>query len=334
MKRINIPITEKRITQDNTSTKEEYSTSNSHSLKDILKFNEGELRSSITIDNLYKKLSDDWRALSRTEIMYLYNLYNVRLLCDMQSKYDYDKNEFKKSCYKSNFYPSVDDITGLWIYSEAETYSLSSIIKFLHNHPYIIRRHLANFYECSPNAIAMNEQVFKLNPEKYVCLLDDLNIPESEVEVSYPNLKFVSGNVFLGFCKNASNIPNLQYIGGNAYFGYLENTVGLENLIAVGGQLHLSMATDVSNLYSLTSVGDIFSISNATSAQFALYNLCFIGGSACLDNLKDLEALENLRCVLKDIYIPGNKSLDDLKSLKYVGGDIYQGKVKTKKKLK
>jgi len=325
MKRINIQVTEKGNNQDNTLTKKKYSSNNSHSLKDILKFDEEELK-SITIDSIYKKLSDNWHELSRTEIMYLYNIYNLRLLCDMQTKYFYYKNTWYSDIWMSN--SSVDHITGVWRYKETETYSLTSIQKLLHNNPHIIRRHLANFYNCSSNSIAMNEQVFKLNPEKHVCLFDNLHITDSNA--SYPNLKFVSGNVDLKSNNKTSSIPKLEYIGGNAYFGYLENTVGLENLIAVGEQLHLSMATDVSNLYSLTSVGDIFAISNANSVNFALYNLCFVGGSACLDNLKDLEALENLRCVIKDIYIPENKSLADLKSLEYVGGDVYQGKVKTK----
>ena len=107
MKRIEIPITEKETKEESTIAKNICS----QSLIDILKFDEEELK-SITIDSIYKKLSDNWHELSRTEIMYLYNIYNLRLLCDMQTKYFYPNNTWYSDIWMSN--SSVDHLTGVW----------------------------------------------------------------------------------------------------------------------------------------------------------------------------------------------------------------------------
>jgi len=313
MKRIEITTTKKE------SIKNDSQSNTIYYPKNILSLDEEEELRSITIGNLYQKISNNsWRRLSRTEIMYLYNIYNIRWLSDMETKYDNDS-------IKDGFYEKNDETLGPWPYKEEEKEHLRSMITILHNYPLIKKEHLASFYGCSQSAIAMTEKELKSNPEKYVCLLGDLNIGNTTV---YSKLKFVSGSVTSTGIRTMNGLPNLEYIGVSGGFNHLDNTVGLEKLIAVGGNLYLDNAINAEGLVSLTSVFGNFDITTAKSIGSVLNNLCYIGGILHLDNLKDLKGLENLRCVLGDIYINQDASLGDLKHLEYVGGFASNGRVK------
>ena len=339
MKKVDIPMVERKDNNKSNIDKLIDSANYYLSKDDKLIFNEESIRdcifqndnniSNIDVSKFFNQIQYK-NNLTKEELIYIYDIYNIRWLCDMYSKFDFDGNYWKEYVH-----PYQDYETGVWRYDISDRYEYNSVLNIVSS-MIDARSNFAKIFNCPVDRVARNQEELDSNPEYYVCLLGDLNTWDKK-KVYYPNLKFVSKNVYGNRLYETTGLNNLEFIGGNAHFDYLYHVDGLQNLIAVGGDLYLSNILDASNLSSLMSVKGNLSLRNCLeSSSFGLYNLMYIGGLADFDSLEGKDCLPNLRMIGKYGEFSSKEFVDNLPNLKYAGEGINVGyqKVKTKVRTK
>lgn len=148
--------------------------------------------------------------------------------------------------------------------------------------------------------------------------------------INYPNCTNFAGSIVIGPSSTITDISplsNLQTIGGELYISnlvYLQDLDGLDALTSVGGNLTIHSFGELQNvnaLSSLTTVGGTLQISSIWNPQFqnlqGLNNLTSVGSLTIQSNsaLVDLNALESLTHIDKNITIESNNVLDDISVL-------------------
>ena len=283
----------------------------------------------VNINEFYNQISK--RNLTKEDLKYIYDIYNIRWLCDMYSKYDYDTNLYHKVINTV-----MTDYTGLWLYDSTDKDARNNInaIDYRIFTFSVHKKYLATIFDCSVSEITNERLELDSNPERYVCFLGDLDIRGRD-HVYYPKLKYISGGIYSNSLEESHGLESLRYIGSSAIFGNLMNLDGLYNLKAVGGDLKIFDAKSANDLLSLESVkGDL--IFPKLESSNGLESLKYIGGDANFSNLRDSSGLLNLRMIRGIGYFNSIDVVNNLSNLKYVGNGVMinGNEVKTKVRTK
>jgi len=309
MKRLDIPINRRII----------------KSFPDILFEGFNDIK-DVDIFDFYHQISTK-DNLTKEELIYIYNIYNRRLLCDMYSKYDYDLNGWKDKIYYMTFLN-----TGYWFYDVRDPEQIEVIKKI--NEKLDLRKDMATIFDCDIDEVATTQKELDANPDKYVVLLDSLRINYKDY-CNYPRLKCIIGILLANSLEESEGLKSLEFIGSNAWLDNLTNLSGLKNLKAVSGSLSLKSAKSVASLKSLESVGWDICIPNASLAV-GLESLKYIGGNADFNNLIEATNLCNLSLIIKKAHLPSLYTVGSFPHLEYVGEGIFinDNRVKTKIRTK
>ena len=291
MKRIEIPLTNKKDVEVKESN-EVISSYKSYSIKELLD----------------KYLDDE---ITTDELLYIYDIYNMRRMANIYNYFD-----FENDCFMENMQIYKDNDLGSWIMNE-DNYAKERATLFVLKNILMPFRDYARIFDCDPLEITNDINLLSNDPSRYVVFVG--SIYDDSVRISYPNLKYVSGDVNFEYLRYADGLSNLMAIDGDMLFYDLEDGNPLNNLISVGGDAYLnSLTTGLENLRSVGMNLDIYA-----DEMPKLNNLEFVGGSLADINPKQNISLQKLRFIGDDLSANDYESIMTLSSLEYIGRDIY-----------
>ncbi len=182
------------------------------------------------------------------------------------------------------------------------------------------REDLAHIFNCREDEIALEEYELYDNPDKIVCLYNNLTIDEEKI--NFPKLLFVKGNITGNYLKDVKGFKSLKRIGGNANFDSLIDVKGFKNLVSIGGSANFSSLKTSIGFESLISIGE-----NAYFPELidtlGFTNLKIIGLKsfypnyieAYFPNITDAKGLENLEIIRGSAIFYSLRHLDCLPKL-------------------
>ena len=174
---------------------------------------------------------------------------------------------------------------------------------------------LAFIFNCSEDEIALDEYELYDNPNKIICLYNNLTIEDEKY--NFPKLQFVKGNIIGNYLKNANGFKSLKRIGNDANFDSLIDATGFKNLISIGGSANFSSLKTSIGFESLINIGE-----NAYFPELidtlGFTNLKIIGLKsfypnyieAYFPNIIDAKGLENLEIIRGSAIFYSLKKLD------------------------
>ena len=214
-------------------------------------------------------------------------------------------------------------------------FDINSNLEELKGKLYKIKKHLAEYYNCTEEEICTGD--YKPKEEticSYKIILGNANFADSKV-TSLGNLQIIGGNAHFRFSEVAdlgnlkiiegfvyfdnskiTNLGNLQSIGGNAIFSFSKIT-DLGNLESIGGYAKFA-GSKVTDLGNLQSIGG--SVNFKESEVTDLGNLQIIGGYASFDGSKvtDLGNLQNIGGYANF----RDSKVTNLGNIEHIGGEI------------
>ena len=149
---------------------------------------------------------------------------------------------------------------------------------------------LSLIYQCNEDEIALNQDELFSNPNKIVCLYD--NIETNLKEANFPKLRYIIGNADFWLLRSAKGLENLQYIAGYAEFSSLTSDDGLDNLQSIGKSVYFSSLKSVLGLGNLRNIGESAYFRSSTNLNG--FNNLVIGEEAHFESLTSLDGLENI----------------------------------------
>lgn len=213
------------------------------------------------------------------------------------------------------------------------------------------RKDLAKIFNCSEDEIALEEDELYANPDKIICLYNNLNIYDDKV--NFPKLIFIKGNVDANDLKDASGIKsvrriggdanfdslidakdfkNLVSIGGNANFSSLKTSIGFENLLSIGNNAYFPELRDTLGFINLRIIGEKTFYPNYSESYFpnvidanGLQNLEVFRGSAIFYSLKSLRYFDKLYVIRDEAAFPVLENIDGLDkiNIQNCGGKLH-----------
>ena len=255
------------------------------------------------LQHIVKKLKNNL-GLTRSELIYLYDIYNTRWLKNIHTKYD-----FTNGCWSSDFISTSYYPTGDWFYSKGELASIKYVNDIMEENYF---RNLGIIFDCEEKQIARSERALLSDPNRYVILLDNLT-----KEGMYSNLKYIVGNIILPNAIDI-NLPSLEAVTYHVDFSSLRFADFLKNLRSIGGNaifLNLLSAKGLSNLESIG--GD--AIFPKIGTTIGLNNLKVIGGNADFREVKIGNNFTSIRIIGGHANFSQLHDVDELKNISYIG---------------
>lgn len=213
------------------------------------------------------------------------------------------------------------------------------------------RHDLALIFNCKEDEIALNEYELYENPDKIICLYNDLTIDDDKI--NFPSLIFVKGNITGNYLKDANGFKSLRRVGGdincdslidakgfnslvslggNANFSSLRTSIGFENLISIGGNAYFPELLDALGFINLKIIGLKSFYPNYAEAYFpnitdakGFDNLEIINGSAIFYSLKNLNGFKKLFEIRDEASFSLLESIDGLDkiNIQNCGGKLH-----------
>ena len=204
------------------------------------------------------------------------------------------------------------------------------------------KKEFAYLFNSKEEEVALSQEEWESNPEKFKFLLDDLHLSRITNADGLTLPRYIYGDLILDNLISANELVLPQHVGGNLSLDRLESADGLVLPQYVGGSLSLDRLEYADRLVFPQHVGGDLSLDSLRRADgvvlpkyvgdnLYLYKLYsadelifpeYVGGSLLLDNLRKADGL-----VLPQ-HVGGSLSLDRLEYAdrlvfpQHVGGDL------------
>ncbi len=189
-----------------------------------------------------------------------------------------------------------------------------------------IRYDLSVIFNCKEEEIALSEEELLYNPNKIICLYDNLNLYD---RICFPELRYIHGNINCPYEINAKSFKNLVRITGNMIFESLTDASDFTKLISIGKDAEFSSLKNSKGFNNLKSIGgnayfpeikEVYSFNNLISiglnSFFPKYSVAYF------PEIKNPMGLNKLRMVKGDLICDSLNTLDGFDSLYLVRGNL------------
>ena len=305
MKRVEIPIRERKVTTNEVESL--INGANKYLNSDINKHNANNNVSSVficqkgsyagltyneIINEIYNKFDNHYK-LTKEDLIYLYNIYNM--------PYKSDQSLINK-----------------------QTIVLMSRNKILD---------MATIFECSIDKIATHENQIRegeyivlLNDLGTNVLnnVDELRYVSGDIyakyvnDVNFPNLESIGGSACFRDINSIGNLGKLRSIGGDADFNNILYAISLSNLEIIGGDAWFPLLCSTFELNNLRYIGKTAYFESLEHAS-ELTNLQYIGRDAYFTKIKTSVGLEKLENISKVADFSSLRDIIGLNSLTNAG---------------